>query len=423
MRITISGTLSGLALLMALLIPALSFAHGGNHHHSGEAVEATAYAPDDDHLTPEERLSALETHLVELADAAESGSDGSQPLEDRLRALEENQAEIYHTLAEKKSAGLSSNITDRISISGLIEVEGAAEKIGYEDGSTESGSDMTLATAQLGFGVKLTEEVSGNFSLLHEEDATDLEVDEAAIDVNYAPFFARFGRLYVPFGVFNSHFISDPLTLELGETRETAALLGYGENLFSISTFVFNGNAEKIGEEDHIRDWGASLVLTPMEGLEFGGSYLSDIADTDAELAAEYRQRVGGWSAFAIVEHGAFGVSAEVLGAVKAFDPVDLDADADGQGDKPLAWNLEVSWTPTEKMELAARYEGSDEFAGQPERQYGADISWNLVDHATLSLEYLRGRFDRNFAGDLVNSDGSSADKRDLVTVQLAFEF
>jgi hypothetical protein len=275
--------------------------------------------------------------------------------------------------------------------------------------------------------VKLTEEVRGNISLLFEEGAfgdedTDLEVDEAAIDINYAPLFGRFGRLYVPFGVFHSHFISDPLTLELGETRETAALVGYGHDLFSLSAFVFNGDAEKNGEEDHLRDWGASLVITPAEGIELGGSYLADLADSDAELLSlsEYRRRVGGWSSFATVERGPFEASAEILGAVKSFAAADLDADGDGKGDKPLAWNLEVSWSPVEQVELAARYEGSDEFAGQPERQYGVGASWSPWEYTTLSLEYLRGEFDHDFSAD---EDGSVTDRRDLVTAQLAFEF
>jgi len=405
------------ALLLTSLLtlaPTLALAHGDEHHH-GEANESG-------NRTPEERLEALEAHEAELAKAAQAESKTDpRSIEERLRSLEEQQAEFYHTLAEKKAAGLASKITDRITISGLIEVEGSAENLDFADGSTDAGSDLTLATAQLGFGVKLTEEVRGNISFLYEEDATDLEVDEAAIDFDYAPIFARVGRLYVPFGVFHSHFISDPLTLELGETRETALLIGYGHELFSLSAFAFNGDAEKAGEEDHIRDWGASLVLTPAEGVELGGSYLSDLADSDAELLGdEYQRRVAGWSAFATAERGPFGASAEILGAVKSFAAADLDADDDGRGDKPLAWNLEVSWAPQENVELAARYEGSDEFAGQPERQYGIDVSWSPWEYTTLSLEYLRGEFDHGFG---VDDDGNLLDRRDLVTAQLAVEF
>jgi len=337
-------------------------------------------------------------------------------LESRLAVLEKTQAELYHTLAQKKAAGLATPITDRITLSGLLEVEATAETLGMAAGNSEATSDLTLATAQLGFGLKVTEEVRGNLSFLYEEDATDLEVDEAAIDINYAPLFARFGRLYVPFGVFHSHFISDPLTLELGETRETAALFGYGHELFSLSAFVFNGDAEKAGEEDHLRDWGTSLVVTPAEGLELGGSYLSDLADSDAELpGGDYRRRVGGWSAFATVEYGPLGVSGEVLGALESFSADDLDADGDGAGDQPRAWNVEVSWTPHEAVEVAVRLEGSREFAGQPATQYGMNTSWGIVDSTTLSLEYLRGEFDRGF--------GDGVDTRDLITAQLSLEF
>jgi hypothetical protein len=358
---------------------------------------------------------------------AATGS-GAASVESRLESLEVRQAEIYHTLAEKKTAGLASSITDRITISGLLEVEAAAANVKFDDGSKDAASDLALATAQFGLGVKLTEAISGDIIFLFEEgafgdDDTNLEVDEAAINISLGSWSGRVGRQYLPFGVFHSHFISDPLTLELGETRETAILASYEYGPATLSAFVFNGDAEKLGNEDHLRDWGASLVLTPAEGIEMGGSYLSDLAESDAELLTEYRRRVGGWSAFALLEQGPFGFSAEVLGALKSFAASDLDTDGDGKGDKPIAWNLEVSWAPVEKVELALRYEGSDEFAGQPKRQYGVDVSWSPWENTTLSLEYLRGEFDRDFAGDFLSSADSPADKRDLVTAQLAFEF
>jgi hypothetical protein len=391
--------------LLTLGSPALTFAHGG------AVAEAAVVAS-----TEPPNLSA----------------------EERLRILEDRQAEIYHTLAEKKSAGLAEKITDRITISGLLEVEAVAADVEFRDRTSDAASDLTLATAQFGLGVKLTEAISGDIIFLFEEgafgnDDTDLEVDEAAINISLGSWSGRIGRQYLPFGVFHSHFISDPLTLELGETRETAILAGYTYGPATLSAYVFNGDAEKTRNEDHIRDWGASLVLAPTEGVGLGGSYLSDLADTDASLVLfedplrgevnEFRRRVAGWSAFLVAERGKLGFSGEVLGATRRFADLDLDADGDGQGDKPLAWNLEASWSLLENVEMALRYEGSREFAGQPERQYGADVSWSPWQNTTLSLEYLRGEFDRAFIGDLVSSTGSPADKRDLVTAQLAFEF
>jgi hypothetical protein len=343
----------------------------------------------------------------------------------RIEELEKNQAELYHTLAEKKTAGLAGKITDRITLSGLLEVEASAAHVDFRDHGSDAASDLVLATAQLGFGIRFIEQVSGDLILLYEEDATDLEVDEAAINLSQGPWSARIGRQYLPFGVFHSHFISDPLTLELGETRETALLVGYTRGSATLSTFVFNGDTEKSNNEDHLRDWGINLTLAPLEGVEVGGSYLSDLADTDAGLLAvpEYRRRVAGWSVFAVAEQGPFGVTAEVLGAVQSFAAEDLDEDQNGRGDKPLAWNLEASWTPLENVELALRYEGSRDFAGQPKQQYGVDVSWSPWENTTLSLEYLRGSFDRDFAGDLTSAEGSAADRRDLFTAQLAFEF
>ncbi len=358
-------------------------------------------------------------------DAPIPGTGEQHTVEERLQALEAHQTELYHTLEEKKAAGLDSAITDRLTVSGLIEVEAAASDVASDDGSSDAASDLTLATVQLGLGISLNEIMSGDVSLLFEEgafgaDDTDLEIDEAALNFAHGPWSGRVGRQYLPFGVFHSHFISDPLTLALGETRETAVLAGYAYGPAALKAFAFNGDAEKTGEEDHIRDWGASLVLTPAEGVEVGGSYLSDLADSDAELLEEYTRRVGGWSAFAHLERGRLTLDGEVLGASKRFAASDLDSDGDGRGDRPLAWNLEVAWTPVEDVELALRYEGSDEFAGQPERQYGADVSWSPWEHTTLSLEYLHGEFDRDFSAD---DDGNVLDRQDLVTAQLAFEF
>ncbi|MBI5443044.1 MAG: LbtU family siderophore porin [Deltaproteobacteria bacterium] len=344
--------------------------------------------------------------------------------EARLRALEEREAELYHTLAEKKEAdGLG--LAERLTISSLLEVEASASRIKFAGGKRASSSDLVLATAQLGFGLKINEWVNGDLSFLFEEDVTDLEVDEAAINLSRGAFSARVGRQYLPFGVFYSHFITDPLTLELGETRETAFLSSYEYGPAKLSAFVFNGDAEKAGEGDHLRDWGASLVVTPLEGLRLGGSWLSDLADSNAELlgGAEYRRRVGGWSLFAILERGAFGLSGELLGAARTFAAADLDADGSGGGDKPFAWNVEAAWLPREDLEVALRYEASRQFAGQPTRQYGVDVSWSPWKAVTLSVEYLRGHFRGAFAGDeLVNSSGSPAKTRDVVTTQLALQ-
>ena len=324
----------------------------------------------------------------------------NEVIEKRLETLESQQAEIYHTLAEKKAAGLAEKITEKISLSGLIEVEA---------GFADSESDIALATAQLGFGMEVSEHLGGDLILLFEE-GEDFTVDEAAVNISNDAWFSRIGLQYVPFGVFNSHFISDPLTLELGETQEVAILGGYASDLFALSAFVFNGDAEKAGEDDRIRDWGASLTVTPLEGFEAGVSYLSDLADSDAGLLFDedlnpenlYTDRIAGYSAYAIYGFGPLELSGELLGALEKSD--------DLGGLKPFTWNLELAYAAAENVEVAAKLEGSDELPDAPEKRYGVAVAWSPVEHVTLAAEYLRAEFEEG-------------DDDDVVTAQLAFEF
>jgi len=365
--------------------------------------------------------------LVPVAGWTEPLPAGS--MEERLRQLEtqqqkmedkfsEYEAERYHTLEGKKEAGLGTVIGDHLTLSGLLEVEAYFEGIKDRDGNSDSQSDLTLATAQLSLGVLINEMLTGDLSLLYEEDETDLEVDEAAINLEYNGWFGRLGQQYVPVSPFYSHMITDPMTLEIGESRETAVLGGYRTDLVEISLFLFNGDTEEEGGEDHINDWGAHLTVFPVSGVEVGIGYLADLADTDGELldgVEEYQSQTGGMSAYVVWEFSDFGLSAEFVGAAEDFDAEDLDMDGNGSGDRPTAWNTEFAWYPLSYLEFAVRLEGSDEYYDMPELQYGINASWSPMENLSLGLEYLHGEFDEDFSDNL--------DTRELVVTQLSLEF
>ncbi len=338
-------------------------------------------------------------------------------LQERVEALEKRDAELYHTLEEKRAAGRMSLIAERISISGLIELEAMYERLDLKGGGDESSSDLVLATAQLGIGAEVTDHLAATLILLYEEDEAAVTVDEATLDYSRDNWSSRMGRQYLPFGAYPSHFLSSPLTNELGETQNTALLLGFEQEWFAVSAFLFNGPAGHTADVGHLNDWGVSVAATPVPGVEFGVSFLSDLADSGAELVPgmNYAKRVPGWSAYGIAALGPVEILGEVLGATTAFSAVDLDGDGDGSGDRPWAWNLEVSTEVGESVEVAARIEGSDEFTDQPELQYGACVSWSPWENVSTSLEILRGEFDDAFGG--------GADSRTLFTAQLAAEF
>ncbi len=327
-------------------------------------------------------------------------------------------AEHYHSLAEKKAAGLAREIVERVTLSGLIEVEAGFETGDQLTGTDIDSSDIVLATAQLGLGVAVSETVSGDLIFLYEEEpGSQVEIDEATVNFDDGKYFARVGRQYVPFGAYVSHFISDPMLLDLGETQATAILGGVRIGSAELSLFAFNGDADKAGDDDHIDDFGASLTVAAGEALEFGASYLSDLADTGAELVFdevtnpdnEYSKRAAGWSAYFVATVDAFELSAEALGAADKL--VDLGAGFD----EPFAWNVEVAYAVDAATELALRVEGSDEIAEAPELQYGICLSRGVGEHLSLSLEYLHGEFDQALNAPL--------DTRDVVTAQLGLEF
>jgi hypothetical protein len=332
-------------------------------------------------------------------------------LEERLQRLEVSQTELYHTLAEKKSAGLSEAISENMTLSGLIEVEGSVLRQRLADHSTVSASDLTLATAQLGLDAKINEGIGVNLTLLYEEDG-ELEVDEAFILLAHGSWNLSAGRLYLPFGAFHSHFISDPLPLTLGETRQSAVTVGYTLGRFNLTAFAFNGNTDKAGSEDHVNDGGLSLTVTPREGLEFGASVLSDLAESNAALLGNgYARRVAGWSSYIHLQQGRLTLEAEYLAAARAFAANDL---ADNIN-RPQTWNLEAAWALTPEVELAARYGGSRDLAEAPRHEYGLDLSWSpLAATTTFSVEYLRRNFDSSLA---------AVDHSDQLTMQVALAF
>lgn len=329
-------------------------------------------------------------------------------LKKRIEALEEeHHGEFYHTLKEKKAPGHMEGISDRISLGGLVEVEAA-----HESGDSTS-SDIVAATVELSLDAEINDNVNAHILLLWEESGR-IEMDEATIEVT-SPYelVVTLGKMYVPFGVFSSHFVSDPITLELGETNETAVLGTYETGIFSGSVGIFNGDVDEAGEENVISDYVLSVSATPIEDLALGFSYISDISDSDQGLTgATVADTVAGIALSATFTYDKFTIDFEYVGALEDFNVADLDADTNGSGDRPTAFNFEVAYQLNDKTEVAGKYEGNDEFFAFPDSQIGAVASYELFPHTAVAVEYLFGEFDT-----------AGMEDRHLFTAQLAVEF
>ena len=353
------------------------------------------------------------------ASAAETKAGGVKSLEDRVAQLED--------AIGRDVAGPS--WFDRIQISGVIEVEANYQMVDDNDPATddEDSSDVDLATVELAIDARIIDHVDGHVLFKYEED--DVFVDEGFITLTGSEAFPAYliaGRQYVPFGNYDSHFVTDPNTLVLGETNEGALVLGYriGGDLVDIAVGAFNSKIGEAGDDDMIDGYVASVSAQPLEGLTLGVSYISDLTssdsfsetvtdrDSDGEVDP-VEEMVDGWSAFVTFEFlDRFRLIGEYTAALDEFVAGEIYDNTETLAREPSAWNVEFRAMVIDALELAVRYGGSDD-GGEflPETQYGGVVNWGFFDNTNLALEYMHDEYE---------NDGNEVD---TITAQLAVEF
>lgn len=284
-----------------------------------------------------------------------------------------------------------------IEFSGLVEVE-----LGSSDGDT----DITVATAELGITGNINEKVSAEVVLLHEEDepASDFSVDTAIISMAATEQLTVIvGQTVVPFGVFETNMISDPLTLELAETGATAIQADYAMGNMSASFYLFNGAQL----EDDIDNFGFSFSYNT-DTFAVGGGLISNMGDTDSIAATIIDDEVTGISINGRYTISNITILGEYITALSDFQAGDGDFNTDAQ---PSALQMEAAFA----MDFATIAVGTQltdeaEDLGLSESRILAAISREVMDNTSLALEVAR---DEDYAGDSVNT----------LTVQLAVVF
>jgi len=404
----------------------------------GLLLPATAFAADTRAL--EQQVQELARQLQELKAQLASQNQIIKSNEQRLSGhkrdfqrgrthfQEQEQAQTEKTTAAQASGVLGEGIkllNDKVKLSGLVEAEVNFSK-DYDDNDS---SDITLATVELDIDVDLHKYVKSHILFLWEEDDTEpVDIDEAYIylgNTEEFPLFAQVGKLYIPFGNFESHMISDPLTLELGETRETAIVVGAEYNGLHASTYVFNGDINESGDDDEIKCFGIAagyVFENDAFGIDVGMGWTNNLADSDTlkdTLPSEIDDYVDGITAHAILSWQGLQLIGEYLGALDDFKVSELEFKGDGA--EPEAWNIELGYTfeiASHETVFAIAYQGSDEALALelPEQRYLGSFGIGLIDGLSLAVEYAHDK-------DYDKSDGGSGDSADSVTMQLALEF
>ncbi|CAA6811770.1 MAG: Porin [uncultured Thiotrichaceae bacterium] len=278
--------------------------------------------------------------------------------------------------------------TNTTSVSGLLEIE-----VSYNDAA--SSSDINLATLELATEHRFNEKVDAQVLFLYEEGENDdnIAIDEATINVhpnNTTNVSA--GRMYVPFGKFESMMVSDPQTLELAETQEEAILLAKQFGNITATAYVFKDDEDA---SDKIDDGGISLDYET-DGFMTGISYISDVNNK-----SNANTQASGTAIYAVGTRNQLSLIAEHIA---------LDTTSDGE--KPKATNFEVGFDFGNDRAIAASYQTTSNAlaAGLPKNATGLAYSMPVYDNTQFAAEYMQTE---NYAGE--------NDK--TVTLQVAYEF
>ena len=334
------------------------------------------------------------------------------------------------------SPGINQKWSDRITISGVVEVEAGVA----EDFAGVNSSDLTVATVELALDVKLHDWVNAHVLLLHEEDDTELvDVEEGTITIgnpDRSPVYLTAGRMGVPFGNFTSNLLSDPLTLELGEAVESAVQVGFARNNWYGSIYLFNGDANVVGSDSNLEQFGGNigyLYESDAFNLDVGASYINSMEDSDGisgvlgtttsatvtTAVDTMVNHISGVGAHAILTRGPMTAIGEYLTATEDFSAGKMAWN--GHGARPKAWNTELGYSldfEGREIGLSAAWQGTGEALalGFPKDRVLIGASMGIYENTGLALEWYRSE-------DYKTVDGGTGRDDHSTTLQMAVAF
>ncbi|MCW8917865.1 MAG: LbtU family siderophore porin [Gammaproteobacteria bacterium] len=313
-----------------------------------------------------------------------------------------------------------------VAFSGQVEVEaGMAEDY---DGTTTT--DLVLAKAVLLADVAISEPLSAHLALLYEEDGeafdgTTFGLEEGYVTLQLSDAMALVaGRMFVPFGRFESNMVSDPLTKELGESSETAVVLEMTGGNLGASLYTFNGDADETtsSADNDTLSFGARLGFAN-DNFSLGASYISNLADSDflqATTPGTLKSAVAGYGVNFGWRVNNVSLIAEYLAAAEGFSNGDVLTAGDvpvASQEQPSASNLELAFE-SGNATFAVAYQMTTEaaFLGLPETVASAAVSFAVMEGASIGAEYAT-------MADYAVVDGGGGESASALTLKLVVEF
>lgn len=230
-------------------------------------------------------------------------------------------------------------------------------------------------------------------------------------NLSESPVYGTIGQYYVPFGVYSSLMVSDPLTKAITRTKARAILLGFeerGDNAFYGAGYIFRGDSHA-ASVDKVNNGGLNLGYKFTQGLfhgKAGAGVIGSITDSGGMQVGNnfmsYEQihhRVPGYNVHANLGLGDhIDLIGEYVGASTAFNVNDMSYN--GHGATPSAVDFEGAYTFTfleRPTAFGIGYSKSNQSLslGLPLKRYYAVMTTSLWRNTLQAIEL---RHDQNYA-------------------------
>jgi len=307
--------------------------------------------------------------------------------------------------------------SSKLEFSGIME-----SNFSYITNESEDESDLYLNKMELSADASLNPRVNGHLLFAYEHGENEsITLDEGSVDLKFPvkplEFSLSLGRVVVPFGVFNTHFATEPFTLEMGEIKHNAISISLSHSIIEASVALYNSETKVDGEDtSHIKDFSAMIkgstpenFLAGKASISLGVSFIRDVTGLESisDMLGEstVAKKVAGVNGFASLNVMGVFLEGELI---QTLD--DLEA-SEGKELKPSSFNIELGYRlPDLPIELAGKFEQLSKREGNSTKRFGGVISTGFAhDKASLKLEILR------------IDDGEAA--QNAITTQLAINF
>ncbi|MCP3873654.1 MAG: porin [Desulfobacteraceae bacterium] len=342
---------------------------------------------------------------------------------------------LEQKIEPEKNKGVTEQITNRITLSGAVELDYsyADDKDTSDNTINGSTSDLDIGTVELGIEAALHKYVTATLLLKGEALDSDANVfwDEAFFEIKKedVPLYLVGGKRAQPFGVFESLFINDPVTCELYEINDTGITIGFANETllgFDLSFTLYKGETliTKVNDSgygwsrdntagytvsDAVNSFIISSSIEPVEGFALSIYFNSEPGDTDRNTT------LGGAVHFEVAN---LILDGEYIQAIKRELHV-----TDNQEYNEKAWTVSLGYQIVDPLMVAGRYESFDadnETAGNLENRYSVGATYTLLEMdsfvCSLMGEYRKSSFE-------TTASSSNDEENDEFFARIAIEF